>query len=136
MISNLLYLMARVEFLRDRLKSLYSSLLTAAEYEKSWGKKVKQIFQDVSNQNMENDKASSKQFSQNAEIGELRRELVKAQNEMALANEREGKIRKQLEADLKQKADLIKDIEEIRKHKVDMLEPALISSTKEIKVLN
>jgi hypothetical protein len=26
---------------------------------------------------MENDKASSKQFSQNAEIGELKRELVK-----------------------------------------------------------
>jgi hypothetical protein len=66
-----------VEFLRDRIKNLYSSLLATADYEKSLGKKVKQISQDVSHQNMENDKASSKQFSQNAEIGELRRELVK-----------------------------------------------------------
>jgi hypothetical protein len=54
---------------------------------------------------------------------------------MTLANEREHKIRKQLEDDQKQKNDLIKDIEEMRKHKVDMLEPALISSTKEMKVL-
>ncbi len=66
-----------MEFLRDHIKSLYSSLLATAEYEKLLGKKVKQIFQDVSNQNMENDKATSKQFSQNAEIGELKRELVK-----------------------------------------------------------
>jgi hypothetical protein len=53
---------------------------------------------------------------------------------MTLANERELKVRKQLEEDLKQKNDLIKDIEEMRRHKVDMLEPALISSTKEMKV--
>lgn len=55
---------------------------------------------------------------------------------MALANERESKIRKQLADDLKQKNDMIKDIEEIRRHKVDMLEPALLSSTKELKVFN
>ena len=53
---------------------------------------------------------------------------------MGLATEREMKIKKQLEEDLKQKNELIKDIEEIRKHKVDMLEPALISSSKELKV--
>jgi hypothetical protein len=53
---------------------------------------------------------------------------------MALANERERYIRKQLDEDLKQKNELIKDVEEIRRHKVDMLEPALISSSKEMKV--
>ena len=53
---------------------------------------------------------------------------------MTLSIERERKLKKQLEDDLKQKNELIKDIEEIRKHKVDMLEPALISSTKELKV--
>ena len=53
---------------------------------------------------------------------------------MTLSKERERKLKKQLEEDLKQKNELIKDIEEIRKHKVDMLEPALISSAKELKV--
>ena len=67
----------RLDFLRDCIKSLHASLLAAAEYEKLLGKKVKQIFQDVSNQRMESDKAMSKQFSQNAEIGELKRELLK-----------------------------------------------------------
>ena len=124
----------RLELLQDRIKSLYNSLLSTAEYEKSLGKRTKQLFQDVATQRMERDKTVSKQFAQNAEIGELKRELLKAQNEVNLATERETKIKKELDENLKQKSDLIKDIEEIRRHKADMLEPALLASTKELKV--
>jgi hypothetical protein len=97
-------------------------------------KRVKQLFQDVSTQRMERDKTVSKQFAQNAEIGELKRELLKAQNEVNLATERDSKMKNELDECQKQKFDLIKDIEEVRKHKADMLEPALIASTKELKV--
>lgn len=83
---------------------------------------------------MERDKTVSKQFAQNAEIGELKRELLKAQNEVNLATDRETKMKNELEECQKQKFDLIKDIEEVRRHKADMLEPALIASTKELKV--
>ena len=48
--------------------------------------------------------------------------------------ERENKIKAELAEASAQKADLIKDIEDVRKHKADMLEPALLASTKELKV--
>jgi hypothetical protein len=48
--------------------------------------------------------------------------------------EREAKIKAELQEAAGQKADLIKDIEDMRKHKADMLEPALLASTKELKV--
>ena len=124
----------RLETLQEGIRSLYTSILSAGEYEKGLAKKVKQLFQDVTSQRMERDRTVSKQFAQNAEIGELKRELLKAQNEVNLATEREEKIKKELSECQHQKADLIKDIEEVRKHKADMLEPALISSTKELKV--
>jgi hypothetical protein len=108
--------------------------LASGDYEKSLAKRVKQLFQDVSTQRMERDKTVSKQFAQNAEIGELKRELLKAQNEVNLATDRETKMKNELEECQKQKFDLIKDIEEVRRHKADMLEPALIASTKELKV--
>jgi hypothetical protein len=66
-----------LDILRDRIRSLYSSLLYSAEYEKSLGKRVKQLQQDVAIQRMERDKTVSKQFAQNAEMGELKRELLR-----------------------------------------------------------
>ena len=77
-ISNLF----RLELLQERIRSLYNSLLSVAEYEKSLAKRVKQLFQDVSSQRMERDRTVSKQFAQNAEIGELKRELLKVNSRL------------------------------------------------------
>ena len=40
-------------------------------------KRVKQVIQDVGNQRIEMDRTGTKQFSDNTEIGELKRELLK-----------------------------------------------------------
>jgi hypothetical protein len=67
----------QIEALGTTIKALYANILSTAEFEKNMGKRVKQLFQDVANQRMERDKTVSKQFAQNAEIGELKRELLK-----------------------------------------------------------
>ena len=90
--------------------------------------------QDVTLQRLEKDRQISKQFSGNAEIGELKRELLKVQNEVNLSLDRENKLGLEIDELLKQKQDLIHDIEEIRRHKADMLEPQLIAATKELKL--
>ena len=51
-----------------------------------------------------------------------------------MALERESKLQKEVDAFTSQKQDLIHDIEEIRRHKVDMLEPQLVAATKELKM--
>ncbi|KAJ3296076.1 hypothetical protein HK104_002021, partial [Borealophlyctis nickersoniae] len=125
---------SKIEALQDKLRSLHSYLLSGVAYEKSLVKRVKQLFQDVTSQRMEMDKTGTKLFSDNSEIGELKRELLKAQNEVNLAMDREQKLQKDIEDAQRLKGDLVNDIEEIRKHKADMLEPQLIASTKELKL--
>ncbi|KAJ3272865.1 hypothetical protein HDV01_005188 [Terramyces sp. JEL0728] len=57
-----------------------------------------------------------------------------AQNEVDMAIDRESKLQLDIEELSKTKQDLIHDIEEIRRHKADMLEPQLIAATKELKI--
>nr|KAJ3418146.1 hypothetical protein HK105_000281 [Polyrhizophydium stewartii] len=90
-------------------------------------RRLKLAVQEVTMQRLEKDRAVSKQFFGNAEIGELKRELLKAQNEVNLALERESRLQKEIEELTHQKQDLVHDIEEIRRHKADMLEPQLIA---------
>lgn len=58
----------------------------------------------------------------------------KGQNEVSLCAERDSKLAIEKEENEKQKGDLTSDIESIRQHKVDMLEPQLVASNKELKV--
>jgi hypothetical protein len=51
-----------------------------------------------------------------------------------IAMERETKLQLGIQELTNTKQDLIHDIEEIRRHKADMLEPQLIAATKELKV--
>jgi uncharacterized coiled-coil DUF342 family protein len=80
------------------------------------------------------DRNATKQFSDNSTIGELKRELLKIENEAQLAAERDKKLARDVDESQNQKNELINEIEEIRKHKADMLEPQLIASTKELKL--
>lgn len=48
--------------------------------------------------------------------------------------EREKKLENDLEESEKIKNELIVEIEEIRRHKLDMLEPQIITSSKELRV--
>lgn len=64
----------------------------------------------------------------------MKNNSIKIENESNLANEREQKLQRDLEEAKTQRNDLINEIEEIRKHKADMLEPQLIAASKELKV--
>lgn len=59
------------------MKSLHLGLRQFLDYEKSLGKKVKQLTMDLHQQRLDMDKKGLQQFSDNAEIGELKRELLK-----------------------------------------------------------
>ena len=89
---------------------------------------------DITTHKLEQDRAISQQFSGNSEIAELKRELMKAQNEVDMGIDRESKLQIEIQELSKTRQDLAHDIEEIRRHKADMLEPQLIAATKELKV--
>ncbi|KAJ3348828.1 hypothetical protein HDU83_001030 [Entophlyctis luteolus] len=120
--------------LKANVRSLHSYLLSFRDYDKALSKSTRALAQDVTNQRMETDRSESKQFANNAEIGNLKRELVKLENEVNLSTQREKKLVADINESLDQKAVLNADIEEIRKHKADMLEPQLIASIKELKL--
>ncbi|KAJ1510437.1 hypothetical protein HMI54_001596 [Coelomomyces lativittatus] len=124
----------RIEYLTNKHYTLYQYILTAFEYEKAMLKKTKALQADVTRQKLEMDKSGTKVYDDNAIIGELRRELLRVQNEVSLAQARDSKFMKELDECLLQKETLIEDIEEIRKHKTHMLEPQILSATKEIKL--
>lgn len=125
---------SKILLLKEKLHQLHSFHLSEVDFEKKILKKVKWVVSEVGSQRMEIDKTSSKQFSNNSIIGDLKRELLKCQNEVNLALEREDKLQKEIEKARLHRNELITDIEEIRKHKSDMMEPQLIASTKELKI--
>jgi hypothetical protein len=63
--------------MKDHIRSLHHSLLSCSEFEKTLQKKVKHVAQEVMNQRMEIDRTGSKQYANNAEIGDLKRHLLK-----------------------------------------------------------
>lgn len=120
--------------LKGYIRNLHTFLLKSNDLEKKLSIKVKHLAQQVTGQDLDMDKTATKQFSDNSTIGELKRELLKIQNEAQLASEQESKLARDLQESQNQKTELINEIEEIRKHKADMLEPQLIASTKELKL--
>ncbi|KAJ3233161.1 hypothetical protein HDU81_002463 [Chytriomyces hyalinus] len=123
-----------IEDLKAHVRSLHTHLLSFGDYDKTLSKTTKHLAQEVINQRMEIDRNESKQFANNAEIGNLKRELLKLENEVNLSSQREKKLLTDINESLAQKAVLNADIDEIRKHKADMLEPQLIVSIKELKL--
>ncbi|KAJ3024068.1 hypothetical protein HKX48_007248 [Thoreauomyces humboldtii] len=126
--------MDRISHLKDRTHSLHEFLLSCAEYEKQLMKRCKDVNGDLQKLRLEIDRTASKQFTENTEIGELKRELLKAENEVKLAQERESKLEKDIEESQEKRKTLSEDIDEIRRHKADMLEPQLVASSKELKL--
>ncbi|KAI8808274.1 hypothetical protein BJ742DRAFT_772272 [Cladochytrium replicatum] len=126
---------AKITSLMDKLTSLFTCLTTTVEAEKSLAKRCKQLTQEISGQKIDIDRTANLTFSSNSDIGDLKRELLKAENELTLAQQREKRVHDEIEECQKQRQGLTNDIEEIRRHKADMLEPQLIASTKELKAL-
>ncbi|KAH9276084.1 hypothetical protein BASA83_001357 [Batrachochytrium salamandrivorans] len=122
------------KFSNNDSSACHKCLLKFNEYEKASAQKLRVAIKEVTTQRLDKDRTVSKQFFGNTEIGDLKRELVKAKNEVDLAMERESKLQRDTDELIKQKQDLINDIGEIRRHKADMLEPQLIAATKEIKM--
>ncbi|RKO93586.1 hypothetical protein BDK51DRAFT_24341, partial [Blyttiomyces helicus] len=125
---------SRIQALRERFRGMHNFLLKHAEYEKALGKRVKHLQQEVANQRMEIDRTGSKQFSDNSLIGELKREALKAQNEVNLAKDRQTQFQREIEEAQRLKGELTADIDEIRKHKGDMLEPQLLAASKDVRM--
>ncbi|KAJ3409840.1 hypothetical protein HDV05_004193 [Chytridiales sp. JEL 0842] len=125
---------SRIDEMRARIRSLHQHLLVTSTYEKSLQKKAKTLTLEVQNQRMEIDKTGTKQYANNAEIGDLKRNLLKVENELALSVDREAKLQREIEEGLRVKSEIEADIDEIRRHKADMLEPQLIAATKELKI--
>jgi hypothetical protein len=96
-------------------------------------KRTKQMALELSQQRIEIDRTETTQFSNNVEMGTLKRELHKSENEVKLAMERESKRERDIEELSQQRADLNADIEDIRRHKAELLEPQLIAGIKEFK---
>ena len=119
---------------QEYYRKLHSLLLKSDEIEKATSKRAKKLAVEVGNQRMEYDKDASKQFTNNTEIGELRREMLKIENEYKLASDRELRLSSDIQDATIQRNEILQEIEEVRKHKADMLEPQLIASTKEIKL--
>ncbi|KXS22471.1 hypothetical protein M427DRAFT_27015 [Gonapodya prolifera JEL478] len=124
----------KISDLRQRFLSLHSHLLAAINYERSLHQVTNQISRKVASQKVDADRTTARSFQESSGIGELRRELTKAQNEVALCMEREARLEKEIEDAQREKTQLLSDIEDIRRHKQDMLEPQLIQSTKELKL--
>lgn len=124
----------KISKLKTEFTKIHSFLLYINACEKGTGEHLRNTTQELTVQRLEQDRAISQQFSGNAEIGELKRELLKCQNEVDTAIERESKLQSDIDDLQKSKQDLVHDIEEIRRHKADMLEPQLIASTKELKM--
>lgn len=111
----------------------YNYLLGVSGFQKEMTKKLKASMDQIIVQRQEKDKRITKMFSETTEVGESRRDLLKVQNEVNLALDREHQLSSNIDGITQQKDDLIKDIEAIRKYKADLFEPQLISSTKELK---
>ncbi|KAJ3255643.1 hypothetical protein HK103_006168 [Boothiomyces macroporosus] len=124
----------RINKYKKAFIDLHGFLLSLTAFEKEMSETFRNTLQDMTMQRLEKDRAISLQFTGNAEIGDLKRELLKAQNEVDMAIDRESKLQLDIEELSKTKQDLIHDIEEIRRHKADMLEPQLIAATKELKI--
>ncbi|KAJ3123150.1 hypothetical protein HK098_002149 [Nowakowskiella sp. JEL0407] len=124
----------KINQLKEKLQGMYVYLHSISDYEKNLAKKCKVAAQEISIQRVEMDKSGNRLFSANSSIGELKRELLKAENEVRLAVERNRRIQEETTEAIAQKTELFNDIEEIRRHKADMLEPQLIASTKELKL--
>ncbi|KAJ3342217.1 hypothetical protein HDU93_003009 [Gonapodya sp. JEL0774] len=124
----------KIEDLRQRFLSLHSHLLSSIKYERSLHQTTNRISRKVASQKVDADRSTARSFQESSGIGELKRELTKAQNEVALCLEREARLEKEIEDTQREKTQLLSDIEGIRRHKQDMLEPQLIQSTKELKL--
>lgn len=80
------------------------------------------------------DKTQNRQFQENIEIGELKRELVKAENEHQLSIQREDALHAELEDLSKTSKELNSEIDMLRKHQLDILEPQLVAGIKELQL--
>ncbi len=102
--------------------------------EKTLGKKLKQLSVNVANQRMEIDKQGTKQFLDNTMLGEKRRELTRVQHEISLAKEKERRYMRDITESEKERNILKKEIEDIQKQKMDLLQPELMNAVKTLKV--
>jgi hypothetical protein len=124
----------RLNELKNRLFSLHDVLLKSFEAEKTLLRRQTALNGEISSQKLELDKAQNRQFQENIEIGELKRELTKAENEHKLANTRDESLLREIETLTKQRDEINDDINMLRKHQVDILEPQLIANIKELKL--
>jgi len=124
----------KTRILKEKYRSLHSFYQRLFKFNQYLSKKIHFIQTEFNTQTVEIDRHRSKKFTDNSEIGELKRELIKRQNEVKLGKEREEKLRNEIKISKENRDNLLKSIEEIQQYRCDMMEPELIASIKELKL--
>ena len=121
--------------LKERYKELHGHVLRTYENEKGLLRQARQMNQDLATQLVTLDKTGSLLYEDNSEIGDLRRELMKATNEVRQAQYVEGQATKELESLETEKRTAVMEMEMVRKHEAEMMEPQLVELRREVKEL-
>ncbi|RKO97049.1 hypothetical protein CXG81DRAFT_16070 [Caulochytrium protostelioides] len=119
---------------RNLLQVVYDALVGTAGLESQLRRVVSQARHEVSQQRVALDKQGLKQFSDNSQRGDLRRQLTKEQNDLEIARGHNARLRGVLDELTLQRSNLEADVGNIRQHKVDLLEPQLTSAIRELKL--
>lgn len=120
--------------LYPKLQSLFRELTQAYALKKQLQVKNNSLAATIQQQWLELERSGMKKYADNSEISELKRDLLRLQNETQIALEEEQRSQQSISAAAKAKQDLVDDIEEMRRSRASMLEPQLISATKELKL--
>lgn len=120
--------------LQKALENIYSYVMDSIQSEKNLVKTSKELSHKLQSITTDVEKQTSQSYHDNSMLGDLKRELLKTQNEVSLCQDKETKYISELQQNEKQRAELLADIEQIRQHKVDMLEPQLVATNKELRV--
>ncbi|EPZ33889.1 hypothetical protein O9G_002452 [Rozella allomycis CSF55] len=119
---------------KESISKIFSMLMQKIDSEKQLLRTSKDLEVKLGQIAIELEKLNAQSYQDSALIADLKRELLKGQNESSLCMERDSKLENERDEQVKIKLDVLSDIEQARQHKVDMLEPQLVASNKELRL--
>eukprot|EP00002_Diphylleia_rotans_P011919 TRINITY_DN2344_c0_g1_i2.p1 TRINITY_DN2344_c0_g1~~TRINITY_DN2344_c0_g1_i2.p1 ORF type:complete len:930 (+),score=260.77 TRINITY_DN2344_c0_g1_i2:170-2959(+) len=126
---------AEMVHFKSKFSQIHEVVLATYENEKLLLKKAKALNQELVQQKARIEKASATSYENNTEVTSLRREMLKAENEVALCQEREAMMQLEITELQRQRTDLAKDVEKIQKMNAELLEPQINQLKKTIEEL-
>eukprot|EP01135_Chromosphaera_perkinsii_P005902 Nk52_evm35s370 gene=Nk52_evmTU35s370 len=118
--------------MKNRYGKLHQHLLDVYESEKSLLRKARKLNSELQMQKVELEKSGTSSYDDTSEIGNLRRELLRAQNTFDISEEKLTGLQQQVEECQSVKSELEKDIEALKKEQTDMIQPHVNQMKKNI----